>query len=479
MNTKEEKKPFIKLIKSPNGYYIYEVGRNEVIPVEKETFLYLDRMLHGENCEEQCEEAERLRTMGYLSAERVEKIEHPMTSLLPIILERRMQKITLQLTQDCNFRCKYCHYTMNDGTQRVHSKKKMDFDMVKKGILFLRDHSVDSPEVYIGFYGGEPLLEFDMLQEAVKYAEEMFDGKKINYTITTNATLFSEKIIDFFEQYHIRVMISLDGPKEIHDKNRVFENGQGTFDSVINKINLIRTKYPKFFETISFNMVIDPNNDYEKIDSLFREYPFLKKVDMTATVIDDISIQKNVFSEDYTSKVVYKEFLAYLHLMDRISLKKLDPITKGKINSIRKAMLDFRPRDEFAKIEAPGGPCIPGEVRLMLTVEGNFIVCERVNEISDCMILGNIEKGIDIYKANALLNVAQITEDICRKCWAFRGCNLCAKYADQDGVLMREQRLAQCRQAQNIYRHHICEKIMLEEARDLYGKTINLIRRAK
>lgn len=475
MNTKEEKKPFIKLIKSPNGYYIYEVGRNEVIPVAKETFQYLDSLLRGENSEtEACEEADRLRTMGYLSTKHVETIEHSMTPYLPIILERRLQKITLQLTQDCNFRCKYCHYTMNDGTQRVHSKKKMDFDMIKKGILFLRDHSVDSPEVYIGFYGGEPLLVFDMLKKAVEYAEEVFEGKKVNYTVTTNATLFSEEIIEFFEQYHIQTMISLDGPKEIHDRNRVFENGQGTFDSVMNKVNLIRTKYPQFFKTISFNMVIDPSDDYGKMDRLFREYPFLKKMNMTATVIDDISIQKNVYSKEYISKVAYKEFLAYLHVLDRIPLDKLDPITKGKVFGIRKTMFDFQPHIGLAEKGAPGGPCVPGEVRLMLTVEGKFIVCERVNEISDCMILGNINKGIDVDKAYKLLNVAQVTQEACKNCWAFWGCNLCAKYSDKEGVLSKEQRLSQCMRSQKNYLLNIREKIMFDEAQELYSQAINL-----
>lgn len=474
MNTKEEKKPFIKLIKSPNGYYIYEVGRNEVIPVEKETFRYLDRLLHGESCEEQCEEAEKLRMMGYLSTKHVETIEHSMTPYLPIILERRLQKITLQLTQDCNFRCKYCHYTMNDGTQRVHSKKKMDFDMVKKGILFLRDHSVDSPEVYIGFYGGEPLLVFDMLKKAVEYAEEMFEGKKINFTVTTNATLFSKEIIEFFEQHHIQTMISLDGPKEIHDKNRVFENGQGTFDSVMNKVNLIRIKYPKFFKEISFSMVIDPQNDYGKIDKLFKEYPFLKRMNITATVVDDISIHKNIYSEEYVSKAAYKEFLAYLHVLDRIPLKKLDPVTKGKVISIRKTMSEFQTHKGFNQIGAPGGPCVPGEVRLMLTTEGNFIVCERVNEISDCMILGNINKGIDVDKAYKLLNVAQVTQEACKNCWAFWGCNLCAKYSDKEGVLSKEQRLSQCKQSQNSYYHSIQMKIMFKEAQEIYDQIINL-----
>lgn len=466
--------PFIKLIKTPNRFYFYDVNRNEIVPVEETSYAYLKEILEGWQKIPVPFQIEDLQKKGYLSHGKVKTIEHPMNDILPIILQRRMQKITLQLTQDCNFRCKYCHYTANDGSQRVHSKKKMSFEMVKKGILFLREHSVDSPEVFIGFYGGEPLLEFELLKKAVLYAEEVFYGKKINYTVTTNSTLFSGAIIEFFEQYDIQVIVSLDGPKEIHDKNRVFPNGEGTFDSVINKIRDIRSRYPKFFRSISFNMVIDPQNDYGKIDELFQQYPYLKKIDMSATVIDDISINKNVYSEEYTSKVAYKEFLAYLCILGRTSPKKLDPVTRNKVTGIRKTVSEFYARNGFSQKAAPGGPCVPGEVRLMLTVEGNFIVCERVNEISDCMILGTIEKGLDINKAKALLNIAQITQDICRDCWAFWGCDLCAKYSEEHGVLSREQRLSQCGRSRSQFQQNIYEKILVEEAQEIYGQVVSI-----
>lgn len=474
MKEKKESVPFIKLIRTVKGCYLYDVNKNEVIHINEESYIYLENILMDQQVKCIPEEVRELEQKGFLSGKRAGRIEHSMTPFLPVLLQRRLQKVTLQLTQDCNFRCKYCHYTMNDGSQRVHSNKNMSFDMIKKGILFLREHSVDSPEVYIGFYGGEPLLKFEMLKEAVLYSQKVFHGKKINYTVTTNATLITEEIITFFERYEIQMVISLDGAKEIHDKNRVFANGHGTFESVIEKVEFIKKHHPAFFKLLSFNMVIDPQYDYGKIDDLFNQYPYLKKCTMTATIIDDISIHKNKYSKEYLSKVAYKEFLAYLCVLNRIPVKKLDPVTRSKAVGIQKTLSDLQPRDGLGESEAPGGPCVPGEVRLMLTVEGNFVVCERVNEISDCMILGNIEQGIDIEKANALLNVAQITQENCQNCWAFWGCDLCAKFSESQGKLSESQRLSQCKRSRSQFLNSIKEKILMTEAQETYGQRVNL-----
>ena len=100
--------------------------------------------------------------------------------------------MTLQLTQNCNFRCAYCHYTCNDGSQRTHSSKRMSVEVAKAAILYLRDHSVDTQSVYIGFYGGEPFLEFSLLKEVVAFCEDQLRGKDIHFTVTSNGTLLTE-----------------------------------------------------------------------------------------------------------------------------------------------------------------------------------------------------------------------------------------------------------------------------------------------
>lgn len=300
--------PLFELFRTTNSHYIYDTNKNQIYHISKECSDILGKVKRGVlSVPQAAAESDEIRDLcarGLLSDNRVETLEHPYTPLLHPLLTRRIQKITLQLTQNCNFRCSYCHYTSNTGNQRLHTDHKMPLDMAKKAIVFLREHSVDTSEVYIGFYGGEPLLEFDMLEELVLFAEKELAGKKINYTLTTNAVLLTDYIIEFFMQYHVNLLISLDGSKESHDKNRVFAaTGKGTFDSIIHKLQEISVKYPDYFKKITINMVMDPSTDFDVFTALFKRYPFMKKVNVMSTIVDDLGSEvKNVYKEEFAAK---------------------------------------------------------------------------------------------------------------------------------------------------------------------------------
>lgn len=111
----------------------------------------------------------------------------------------------------------------------------------------------------IGFYGGEPLLQFDLMCRIIEYAEERMRGRPLTFNMTTNGSLLNNKIIEYLEAHKVRTLISLDGPKEINDKNRVFKNGSGTYETVINNIKHIKENHPSYFNNVSINMVIDPS----------------------------------------------------------------------------------------------------------------------------------------------------------------------------------------------------------------------------
>lgn len=97
-------------------------------------------------------------------------------------------------------------------------------------MIFFQEHSTDQNNVTIGFYGGEPFLEFELIKECVAYAEDKLEGKKIEYSVTTNATLLTDEIIDYLIFNNFFVTVSLDGPREIQDECRRFlYNNKGTF----------------------------------------------------------------------------------------------------------------------------------------------------------------------------------------------------------------------------------------------------------
>ena len=186
--------PFIKLFQTSIGRYFYDVGKNEIIRVNEKVFDYLHEILQQGVSHYVDEETQliirHLTEQGYLSNRRPLVIEHTYTNYLPLFLDRKIAKITLQLTQQCNFRCKYCLYSETTNVhQRNHSEKRMSFDLARRAVDFLWDHSIDSPRVNIGFYGGEPLIEFDLLKRIVEYAEVPFlKGKPLSFNVTTNGS---------------------------------------------------------------------------------------------------------------------------------------------------------------------------------------------------------------------------------------------------------------------------------------------------
>lgn len=457
----------IKLMRTPKACYFYDANKNSIIEISAAEHAFLQGA--GKIDEASLDGFAHLKELygqGYLHSLEVERVMNPMTPYLGDLLDRCLQKATLQLTQNCNFRCTYCTYTHSDGSQRTHADNRMTFETAKKAVDYLLAHSIDTPEVYIGFYGGEPLLEFPLIQKVVEYADGLFPRGKLRYTITTNASILNEEITAFLKGHRFSVVISLDGPERIHDKNRVFaESGKGTFGVVIKKLEEVYRKEPEFFKSLTLNMVIDPSNDFDEVLSLFAEYPFLQECMSQMSVIDDyFTDKKNVVSESYTESMEYQTFLGYLYLLNRIREEEVPAAVLGRIKGIEDdTYRKYQPKDGLGKTSAPGGPCVPGKSRLLVTYDGKLIPCERVSETSQALCLGSLETGIEVKKAEELLNVAALTAEACRKCWAFGLCSSCIKYADEYGELSAAKRLSYCESARANALHGLYEQLMLRE----------------
>lgn len=115
------------------------------------------------------------------------------------------------------------------------------------------------------------------------------------------------------------------------------------------------------------------------------------------------------------------------------------------MRSIRSGMYErFISQNLLSSKMTTGGQCLPGIQRFFVNVDGAFYPCERVNENSESLCIGDIEKGFDISKASKILNVAQLTKNECRKCWCFNMCTQCVSMAEQDGELSATKRLSNC-----------------------------------
>ncbi len=138
------------------------------------------------------------------------------------------------VTTACNMSCVYCQ--ANNGRTKPHLF--MDPNTAEKAV----DIALQSPEEYLSFefQGGEPLLNFEIIKHIVNYAEENKGNHKINYNVVTNLTLLSDEILDFLIEYSFSISTSIDGPQNVHDRNRYFTGGTGTYNKVIESVNKIR-----------------------------------------------------------------------------------------------------------------------------------------------------------------------------------------------------------------------------------------------
>lgn len=471
-------KPIVEIFKTINNYYIYDGIKCEIIEIDKSSYDYLFNVLRkGEKFDERKlpnNELSKFHEDGYLqTVSPIKTIKHPYTKFLPTFLNRKIKSIALQVTQKCNFRCKYCIYSEEiNKSQRSHSKNSMSLETAMKSIDFLSNHSIDTKEVGIGFYGGEPLMEFELIKEIVAYAKEVFIGKPILFSMTTNGSLLNEEIIKFLKESDFNLMISLDGPKEINDKNRIFANGTGTFDSVMNNIKLIAKLYPKYADELSISMVMDPSNDFDCFNSIQFSLEGMDVGYMNAAIVDfDYDDEKALYySDDFTWKIQYHEFLGFMSYWGRVDDKKTSLLTRPSIVSTIENFKKFKNALPLLSQDSPSGPCVPGLTRLFVDYKGNLLPCERVSESSEAMKIGDVNDGFDLIQSDRLLNVSTLSEELCKKCWAFRLCNQCVKKADDGSkFLSANKKITHCSRSKSNAYHDVQNYIIMNEVPNFYS----------
>lgn len=430
--------------------YIFDVNKNAILSVSDNIYNEIKNNLLVDK-ESSLEEINNLKRKGYLSTNKPKKIVHPRTAMVKSVLKRNLPRICLQVTQNCNFRCKYCVYS-EAYDNRVHAIKHMDWNIAKKSIDFLIDHSQDTLNIDMGFYGGEPLLEYDLIKKCMEYVINNVDGKMVSFTITTNGSLLNEEIVEEFLKYNTKVTISLDGPRDVQDTNRVFANGQGTFDIVTNKIRGLCKKYPKLKENLNYSMVLDPKNGFSCIENFVKydEELFDGTSVMSNTISEYYRKDGISYTENFLSEWEFSKFKYMLYLIGKLSNKYDSKIMSMVFLDIIAIMKSTREKYvQLGEIEHHSGPCIPGQLRLFVTADGEFYPCEKVSENSKVMNIGNLENGFYYDKVEKLLNVGQLTENECKNCFAIRNCGLCAMVADtgsdKENKLSRELKLTACR----------------------------------
>lgn len=479
----ECKRPNVKLLKTVEGYYIFDVNTNNIVEINETLFHYFENMLSGGIEKREILSEQDAKTMnkmienGLLSEVREIEIEHSMTEYLEDILKNELAHLCLQVTQNCNLRCEYCVFS-GSYINRTHTNRRMDWNVAKRAIDFLYEHSGNSDnEILIGFYGGEPILEIDLIKKCIEYARNIFRDKHVQFNLTSNATMLNEEIIDYLLQNDIAITISLDGPEEVQDSHRKRMDGTGSYHKVMENIELLLSK--KKYElnrNILFNSVLSDDVDLKEVIHFFNKDNRVNSFTHQISLVNDVNLvseKKHRISKNRAVRE-YENFKAFLYGIGRISPKMVSQMAFSYVYSVVDNFYDRSIGDKKLKKAHPGGPCIPGQHKLFCDVDGRLYPCERVSETSDVMKIGDIYSGFDIDAAKRILNVGKVTKNECSKCWVFDFCTQCIAFADGGKEISREKRLKECSRVKRDIEEMLKDYIVLQKLGCEFEKFLNM-----
>lgn len=347
--------------------------------------------------------------------------------------------LILGITEDCNFRCKYCVYGGQYKNFRTHTRKYMPFETAKKTIDYFFTRFADESKAEtlaeqntISFYGGEALLAFPMIKEIIRYVNKNYKGRPLDFRITSNGYLLNDTIMDYLAENNIGFAVSLDGPEEDHDRNRVLAGGEKTFEKVFGNLMRLRKRHPEYYKKkVMLQASYDWKSDLVRITDFFTKN---KKILPKGKTFSQINLKDtdyySRFSEEDKNEFyntllrLRKEYLSYLSDPDSEEKTGIDAFFRGSYYKI-----SCRP---FHKRSSYTGICTPGS-RLYAACDGTFHLCERIN---DTMPIGNCDTGLDykkIYKLKNAFYEEVIKKGNCSTCIARQHCSVCFVAVADDG----------------------------------------------
>lgn len=351
-----------------------------------------------EEIQEAIEEIEQLKEEGLLFTEDVYK---------DYILDFKKRKtvvkaLCLHIAHDCNLACKYCFAEEGE----YHGRRAlMSFEVGKKALDFLIDNSGNRRNLEVDFFGGEPLMNWEVVKQLVKYgrSKEKEYNKNFRFTLTTNGVLLNDEIMEFLNEEMSNIVLSLDGRKEVNDAMRPFRNGKGSYDLIVPKFQkLAQSRGQKDYYvrgTFTRNNLDFSNDVIEFADLGFKQ----------------MSIEPVVTDEKEPYAIQEEDIPKICQEYDKLAKEYIKRKKEGRGFEFFHFMIDLEQGPCVAK-RLSG--CGSGTEYLAVTPWGDFYPCHQfVGE--EEFLLGNVEEGItntEIRDKFKLCNV--YAKDKCKDCFA-------------------------------------------------------------
>ncbi|HMF95370.1 MAG TPA: quinohemoprotein amine dehydrogenase maturation protein [Vicinamibacterales bacterium] len=315
--------------------------------------------------------------------------------------------MVLNVTNQCNLACTYCYEYGEDkivDTEHGKQSKFMAEQTAFDSVDFLMRES--GRVAHLTFFGGETLLNFPVLKSTIAYARRraVESGKEIDFSLTTNATLLKPEIIEFLAENHVGVTISIDGPRELQNRFRVFHNGAGSYDVVAPKI--------------------------KELLRVHRTRPIGARVTLTSDTLDITRIYRHLTEEIGFWEVGFAPVTTSPQQQYAIGEQGFDRML-AQFRTLAAEFLDHVAVDrhhgfsnvkdtleEIHKGVSKAYPCGAGLGLLGVSTDGDVALCHRFAG-SDAHKFGTVRDGIDRDAQTAFLQQHHVTDKTdCQTCWA-------------------------------------------------------------
>ncbi len=318
-----------------------------------------------------------------------------------------VKALCLHVAHTCNLNCAYCFASQG----KYHGDRAlMSFEVGKQALDFLIAHSAGRTNLEVDFFGGEPLMNFDVVKQLVAYARsrETECGKNFRFTLTTNGVLIDDDVIEFANREMSNVVLSLDGRKEIHDRFRVDHAGNGSWERIV----------PKFQKLVQAR---GGKNYYMRGTFTHANPDFLKDIEqMLALGFTELSMEPVVCAPDDPSALTEEDLPIVLEQYEQLAQLMLERHREGRPFTFYHYMIDLK-----------GGPCIykrvsgcgSGTEYMAVTPWGDLYPCHQfVGE--EAFKLGNVWDGVTNTAAqNEFADCNVYARPQCRDCWAKLYCS--------------------------------------------------------
>ena len=313
-----------------------------------------------------------------------------------------VKALCLHIAHDCNLACRYCFAEEGE----YHGRRAlMSFEVGRKALDFLVRNSGNRVNLEVDFFGGEPLMNWQVVKDLVAYGRSLEEPwhKKFRFTLTTNGILLNDEVQEFVNKEMANVVLSIDGRKEVHDRMRPFRGGQGSYDIVV-------PKYQKLAESRN------QTNYYVRGTFTRHNLDFASDVMHLADLgFEQISVEPVVASENEEYAIRREDIPRILEEYDKLAVELIRRKKEGKGVNFFHFMIDLE-----------GGPCVAkrlsgcgsGTEYLAVTPWGDFYPCHQFVG-QEKFLMGNVDEGIprtDIRDNFKSCNV--YAKEKCKECFA-------------------------------------------------------------